>query len=195
MTPVDLESTLHETQDQPHSSLPLTPRPPIDGEPCECKQEVADNVVMAGHTNGTAKMANPPQIADVDRTATLGIDLATAACGVDEGDGTERRDLRLQQTNLLCEETRQCNGNVEVNIPIANRLPLEGEWTVYPSCEMKNSNGGDTGREVEPTDMPNKSEMLVTVSIESEDPHSGDTPCVYLGGTRMRADDTNGLGC
>ena len=60
---------------------------------------------------------------------------------------------------------------------------------------MKNSNGGNAGREVEPTDMPNKSEMLITVLIESEDPHSGETPRVYLGGMRMRADDTNGPGC
>ena len=105
----------------------------------------------------------------------------------------ECRDLRLQQTNLLCEETRQRNGNVEDNIPIANGLPLEGEWTVYPSGEMKNSNGGDAGREVEPVDSPNESEALVTLSIESEDPESGGIPRVYLGGMRMWTGDANGL--
>ena len=43
--------------------------------------------------------------------------------------------------------------------------------------------------------MPNKLEMLITVSIESEDPHSSETLRMYLGGMRMRADDANGLGC
>ncbi|KIM67354.1 hypothetical protein SCLCIDRAFT_21204 [Scleroderma citrinum Foug A] len=33
------------------------------------------------------------------------------------------------------------------------------------------------------------------MSIESEDPHSSETPRVYLGGMRMCADDANGLGC
>ena len=43
--------------------------------------------------------------------------------------------------------------------------------------------------------MPNKLEMLITVSIESEDPHSSETLRMYLGGMRMCADDANGLGC
>ena len=73
MTLVVLESVpLHETQNQPHSSLPLTPRPPVDGEPCKCKQEVADNIVTAGRTNGTVKLAKPTEmVADVNRTAPL----------------------------------------------------------------------------------------------------------------------------
>ena len=90
-TPVVLESVPHETQTEPQDSLPLTPRPPIDGEPHECKQEVVESVMTAEHTNGTAQLANPPETdADVDRTALLGRDPAERDCGVDKGDGTER---------------------------------------------------------------------------------------------------------
>ena len=167
------------------------------GEPCECEQEAANSVATAGCMNRMVERAEPTVVdVDVNGMALLGREPAERASGVDEGDRMEREpQMRLPKTELFCEETRQRNGNAEDNIPIANRLPLEGEWTVYPSSEMKNSNGGNAGREVEPTDMPNKSEMLITVLIESEDPHSGETPRVYLGGMQMRADDTNGLGC
>ena len=136
-TLVVLESTPHETQDQPHSSLPLTPRPPIEGEPGRCKQEVADSVTTAGCTNGMAKMAKPMD-ADVDsEKAPLGGDPAERACRVNEGDRTEREpQLRLQETKLLCGEIDQCSGNANETIPIANRLPLEGEWIVCASGEI-----------------------------------------------------------
>ena len=138
-TLVLLKGALHETRNEPQNSLRATPqRLPIEGEPCECEQEVANGVVTAGHMNGTAGMAKPI-IADVDRTATLGKDLATVACGVDEGDKTERNRLRLQQTNLFCEKANQRNKNANRNLPSAHRLPLEGEWTVYPSGETTDS--------------------------------------------------------
>ena len=72
------------------SSLPLTPRLPIEGEPRRCKQEVAESIVMAGCTNGTVEKAEP-QITDVDRTAMLGVDLATVACGANKGDKMEHK--------------------------------------------------------------------------------------------------------
>ena len=152
-----------------------------------------------------------PQVtdADVDGMALLGRDLAERACRIDEGAETEHDgESQLQQTISYCKED-QCNRNAEDNIPIANGLPLEGEWTVYPSGEMKNSNGGDAGREVEPVDSPNESEALVTLSIKSEgrkgsmdepmelltmsvEPDvedGGDIPRVYLGN---RADGSRG---
>ena len=46
MMTVILESTPHETQDQPQNSLPLTPRLPIEGKPSGCKQEVPESIVM-----------------------------------------------------------------------------------------------------------------------------------------------------
>ena len=145
-TQVLLTGAPHKTRNKLQNSLPLTLRLPIEGEPSGCKQEAVESVVTAGCMNGTVEKAEPQVVdTDVDRTALLGGELAERASGVDEGDRTERRDLQLQQTNLLCEETRQCNGNAEDNIPIANRLPLEGEWTVYSSGEMKNLNGGDAG--------------------------------------------------
>ena len=185
-----------ETRNELQNSLLLTPRLPIEGKPSGCRQEAADSIVMAGCTNRMVETTEPTKIADVnsekavlggelaeracrvdegdemdvdiDRTVLLGGEPAERASGVDEGDGMERRDLWLQQTNLLCEETHQDNRNAEDNIPITNGLLLEGEWTVYPSGEMKNSNGGNAGREVKPVDSPNKLEALVTLSIELE---------------------------
>ena len=92
MTPVVLESKPHGTQNGPQDLLPLTPRPPIDGEPRECKQEVVESVMMAECTNRKAQSANPPEtVVDVDRMASLGIKPAERACGVDEGDEERER--------------------------------------------------------------------------------------------------------
>ena len=186
-----LEGVPHEMQTELHSSLPLTPS--------RCKQEAADSVVTAERTNGTAEMAKPMEImdinsekaalggkpaeracrvdegdetnADVDRTATLGEDPAMMACRVDEGDRTERRDLQLQQTNLLCEETRQRNGNAEDDIPSAHRLPLEGEWIGCASGESNDSKGDADALNaaVEHAYGPGESrETEDTASVESE---------------------------
>ena len=74
--------------------------------------------MTAGHTNWTAKMAKPTEITDVDRTALLGREPAERACGVDEGDGTERKGKsQLQEIELLCKESRQRNGNTMDDIP------------------------------------------------------------------------------
>ena len=180
-TSVILKSTPHKMQDQPQDSLQATPY--------ACEQEAVDSVVTAECMNGTAEIAKPT-IADVDRIARLGVELASEACGVDEGDGMEREGTQLQQTNLLCGGTCQCNVNAMGDLPSAHRLPLEGEWTVYPSGEMKSPNGG-AGREVKPADVSNESEMLVTLLIELEVPDDGDIPYVHLGGTSWRAGDLN----
>ena len=122
MTPVVLEGMPHEMQTEPQSSLPLTPRLPIDGEPCKCKQEVADSVMTAECTNGMVQSANLPEIVDIDgkaalcgelaerasrvdegsetdvdvyRTPTLGREPAARDCGVDEGDGMEHEGTQL----------------------------------------------------------------------------------------------------
>ena len=199
----------------------MTPRRlPIEGEPCECKQEAANGIVMAGCTNRMVKMANPPEIADVDlekaalgrkpveracrvdkgnetdvdvdRTPTPGGEPATRDCGVDEGDGTERRDLQLQQTGLYCEESCQRNENAIENIPNTNGLPLKGEWTAYPSGETTDSKEakleGCEGGMDEPIE-------LLTMSVEPYVEDCGDIPHMYLGGMRMRMDNANGPGC
>ena len=174
-------------QNRPQNSLPLTLRPPIEGEPNACKQEAVESIVMAGCTNWMAEMAKPT-IVDINRTARPGIELASEACGVDEGDGTEcEGKSRLQKTNLLCEEARQRNENASENIPSARKLPLVGEWTVCAS-------GKASDLEVEPLDAPIKLETLVIVSIQLEDLRSGKIPRVHLGGTSCRAGDANCLG-
>ena len=202
MTPVVLESTLHETQ-EPHSSLPLTPRLPIEGEPSRCKQEVADSVGTAGCTNRMVETANLPEtIADIDRTALLGGKPVERAHGVDEGDGTEREpQSRLQQTIFYSKED-QHNANANGDVPFANRLPLEGEWTVNPSGERDTSvhasvdeAEGDPGREVKPADVPNESDMLIVLSIESESMGDGEILRVYLRGTSWCPYNVEGLGC
>jgi len=156
----------HETQNEPQDSLPLTPRPPIEGEPNACKQAAADSIVTAERTNGTAQSANPREtVADVDRTATaacgvnegtethadvdegttLGRGPVLEACGIDEGDRERNGQLQPQRMNLYCKESRQHNENAIADVPSAYGLPLEGEWEVCASgrlsCEKGTSEG------------------------------------------------------
>jgi len=145
-TPVVLESEPHETQNEPQDSLPLTLRPPIDGEPRECKQEVVESVVTAERTNGKAQSANPPEtVVDVDRTASLGIKPAEGACGVDEGDEEREHESQTQQTNLYCKEELQHNEDAKNDVPSAHGLPLEGEWIVCASGETRHSKSCERG--------------------------------------------------
>ena len=97
-----------ETRNKPQNSLRATPRRlPIVGE-----QEAANSVATAGCTNGMVELAKSTETdADVNRTALLGGELAERACGVDEGDGTEHKDLRLPKAELYCEERHQRNRN------------------------------------------------------------------------------------
>ena len=219
MTSVILESALHKTQNLLQNSLPLTPRPLIDGKPCKCKQEAAESVVMAGHANGTVETAEPTEITDINGMALLGREPAERARGIGEGDETEcEAQSRLQESKLLCGEKDQHSRNATENIPIAYGLPLKGEWSVYPSSEsskLKGCSGGmdecasideaaaeccqqlgmadvHPGCGAEPVEMPNEPEMLVTVSTQLEGPDSSDISRVYLGGSRMRMGDANG---
>ncbi|KIM68541.1 hypothetical protein SCLCIDRAFT_20448 [Scleroderma citrinum Foug A] len=179
-TPVILESAPHEMQNQLQNSLPLTPRPPIEGEPSGCKQEAADSIVTAGHTNGMVRMTKPPQNdVDINRTPMLGEEPATRDCGVDEGNRTEHESkLQLQQTELLCEESCQRNENTNANIPSAYGLPLKGEWIVCSSGRLESSRW-DTKESIAAlstsivlpalTDCPSKSkEAEDTVGVEPE---------------------------
>ena len=86
-TSVLLESAPHETQDRPQNSLQATLwRLPIEDEPSKCEQEVVESLVTAERMNGMVQSAKPRKmVADVDRMALLGRDLAERACGVDKG--------------------------------------------------------------------------------------------------------------
>ena len=146
-TLVLLTGTPCETRNEPQNSLRATPRRlPIVGEPCECEQEAANSVATAGCTNGMVERAEPTVAdADINRTAMLGRNLVTETCGVDEGDETERNELRLQQTNLLCEEIRQHNENANENVPSAYGMPLEGEWAICASSKTEESESCERG--------------------------------------------------
>ena len=100
-----LESVLHEMQTKLQNLLPLTLRLLIEGEPSKCKQGQAESVMMAGHMNQMVKMAEP-QITDINEMALLGRKPAERAKEVNKGDGTEHKSKsRLQETELLCEES------------------------------------------------------------------------------------------
>ncbi|KIM66677.1 hypothetical protein SCLCIDRAFT_21845 [Scleroderma citrinum Foug A] len=182
-TLVLLEGAPHKTRNEPQNSLRATPRRlPIEGEPCECEQEVANGVVTAGHMNGTAGTAKPI-IADVDRTATLGKDLATVACGVDKGNETECNKLRLQQTNLFCEKANQHNRNAEEDIPSAQRLLLEGEWTGYASGEASDPKGNENtlNAAIEHVDGSREQCRLTDIDgVMSEGCNGGTSKCVNI---------------
>ena len=140
MTVIVLKSMLlHETQIKLQNSLLLTPRLPIDGKPCKCKQEVADSIVMAGLRcmNQTAEMAKP-QITNVDGTTLLGGELVERVCGVNKGGRMEHEGkLCLQKSEFYWKED-QCNENANTNIPNAHGVLLEEELAGCVSGEMSN---------------------------------------------------------
>ena len=199
-TLVILKGVPHEMQNLLQDSLPLTPRPPIDGKPCECKQEAADSVMTAGRTNGTAQLAKPTEIADInlekaalggepverasgvekggetgvdiDRMAMLGTDPAERACTVDEGAEMECKGTQLQQTTFYCEESRQRNGNANEDIPSIQKLPLKGEWTVlYVNGE------------------------LLTTTVEPYVDDGEPSTCIHLRGMHWCMGNANRSGC
>ena len=186
-TLVVLESMPHEMQNRSQYSLPLTPRPPIEGEPSGCKQEVVDSIVLAGHANRMVKTAKPTEIMDVNGMALLGREPVERARGIGEGDEMEcEAQLQLQESKLLCREIDQRSRIANGDIPITNRLLLEGEWTAYPSGETTDSKGveleGREGGMDEPTE-------FLTMSVEPYVEDGGDILCVYLG---SRADGSMG---
>ena len=213
-TPVVLKSVLpHETQTEPHSSLPLTPRPPIEGKPNRCKQEAADSVVTAGRTKRTVETAEPT-IVDVNGKATLGREPAGMVHRVNKGGEECEPQLQLQQTEFYCKED-QCNANANGDVPVANRLPLEGEWTAYPSGKTTDSKGvelegresstdervsideadGGISREAQPTDMQNEPTELLTTTVEPYVDDGDTSPLVRIGGTNWCAGSAKGPGC
>ena len=97
--------------------------------------------MTAERMSGMVELAEPTEIMDVNRTALLGRKPVERACGVDEGDGMERRDLRLQQTYFYCEESDQRSGNTNKDVPITHGVPLEGEWTWCASSEASDPKG------------------------------------------------------
>ena len=98
--------------------------------------------MTAGCMNGTVEMAKP-QIADVNGMTLVGRGPAQRVGGVDEGDEEHEPQMRLPKAEFYCEETNQHNENANRNIPIAYRLPLEGEWTGYASGEVSDPKGNE----------------------------------------------------
>ena len=70
----------------------------------------------------------------------------------------------------------------------------EGRESGMSGSESIDEADGDPGHGVKPTDIRNKSDMLVIVSIESEDLGSSGVPHIRLGSTSWRADNANGPG-
>jgi len=255
-TTVLLESELHEKQDRPQNSLQATPqRLPTEDQPRACEQEVAESLVTAERTKGKVGMAKPNQtVADVDGKAALGREPAERVHAVNKGTETEREhESQPQQTNFYCKESCQHDTNANSNVPNAYGLPLKGEWLVYASGEMTNSNGdadasnaaiehvcgpsesretegameiesegcgggtsgracideleavveccqqlcmadGNPGCGIQPVDVPNESDPLVTRSVEPYVKNGETSMRVHLRGASWCADDTNGAG-
>ena len=162
---------------------------------------MADGIVTAGCMNGTVETAEPHEtVVDINRMALLGGELAETACGVDEGDETGRKDLRLLKAGLYCKERHQRNENTTDDIPSTYGMPLKGEWVICASGEVGccggivEQAGVDEAEALEPVDTPDELDMLVIVLIEPDTEDGADIPCVYLGGTRWHACHIEGLG-
>ena len=172
-TSVILKSVPHEMQTEPHSSLLLTPRLPIEGKPSACKQVVVDSVVTATCMNGTAKAAKPTEmVVDTDRTAPLGGELAIRVSGVSEGNETEHDgEPQLQQTIFYSKEDIQHSRNMNEDVPIAYRMPLDGEWTWCVSSEARDPKGDTNASDAATEHADHPSKLRVTEDangVESE---------------------------
>ena len=78
-----------------------------------------------------------------------------------------------------------------IHLPRQHRQPLEGERHIRAT----NGDAHSSSRHSMPQKLAaslNESDTLVTVSTESEKPHSGEIPRVRLAGVRWHADDENG---
>ena len=111
-TPVVLKSVPHEMQTKLQSSLPLTLGPPVDGEPCECKQEAGDSNVTAGHMNRMVQLTKPMEITDINfEKAVLGREPAERASRVNEGG---EMDADIDRTAMLGRDPMTaCGVNIE----------------------------------------------------------------------------------
>ena len=182
-TLVLLEGALHETRNELQNSLRATPqRLPIEGEPCECEQEAANGVMTAGCMNGMVETAEP-QIADVNGMTLLGRGPAQRVGGVDKGDEERKPQTRLLKAEFYCEETNQHNENANRNVPIAYRLPLEGEWTGYASSKASNPKGNEntSNAAIEHADGLREQCRLADVDgVVSEGCNGGTSKCVSV---------------
>jgi len=78
-----------------------------------------------------------------------------------------------------------------IHLPKRHRPPLEGERHIRATNgNAHSSSGQSTPQKLAATS--NESDKLVTISIESENPDSGEIPQVRLGSVRRHADDANG---
>ena len=113
------------------------------GEPCECEQEVANGVVMAGCMNRMAQLAEPTEIVDVDleKAALDGRDLAERVHIVDKGGKERKSPLRLPKIEFYCKESDQRSRNTNKDVPITHGVLLKGEWTWYASGEASDPKG------------------------------------------------------
>ena len=130
---VQLHEPRNKSQDAPSS------KPPVEGEPCECERQPTKAVVAAEGASEIVEIAE--EVAEVDRMALPGGDLAKSEPGVDSSDKrANRRRSRPQQAKLCLKDSHR-SGNATEHIPNAHGVPLEGEWT---GC----ASGSASGRKV-----------------------------------------------
>ena len=83
-------------------------------------------------------------------------------------------------------ESKGCEGSM------GERTSVDELNTLVECCQqLCMAADDDPGGGVEPVDVLSESDMLVTMSMESESPDGGEIPRVRLGGTRSRADDAD----
>ena len=128
--------------------------------------------MTAGCTKWMVEKAKPTTDADIDRKAVLSRELMERVHIVNKGTEMEHEGKsQLHQTDFYCEEADQRNGNMNEDIPIAYRMPLEGEGTWCASSEVSDLDGDTNALNaaVEHADHPDEStETKDTREVESE---------------------------
>ena len=85
-------------------------------------------------------------------------------------------------------ESESCKGGT------SGRACVDELETIVECRQQLGMADGDRDHRVEPMGMPNESDALVIVSIESESPDGGGIPRVHLGDTRSCSGNANGSG-
>ena len=106
---------------------------------------------------------------------------------------SEARDPK-GDTNALDAATERVDHPSESRVTEdANGVESEGHREGMSEQVSVDEADGEAGHGIEPVDIPNKPEMLITMSIELESPNSGEIPHVHLGSTSWHAYEADEL--
>jgi len=186
------------------TNYPKDPGDPLNAPDGMSRGDIQETAVNGGQWQRTAHEVNRN-----DGKASPAPNLADRTSEMTTGDGPipssqqrpksavkhqQKSKRYLPQPNRRANAIAQCsNGHPKPKIhsPRRHRPPLEGERVGgAPSSYTPSSSGQSMPQKLATTS--NESDKLITVSIESEKPHSGEMPRVHLASVHWHTGNVNG---